>query len=127
MFATQAQVEVDSGGNAVAITPDPKLSPAIGKRIQNDVGQWHFSAPTKDGHPVGGVTFVQLDACAAPKDDKYEFVVKYRGNGPGHVGALMPPGYPTDALRYSATAKLKVTFRIMTMIGNPKLLALAPD
>ena len=113
VFASEAKVEIDSNGNVTDVTPDRSLSPAIRQVIQAYVRQWHFSAPTKAGQPVGGTTYVQLDACAAPKDGKYLFVVKYRGNGPGHAGQFSVPRFPPDALRYGASsAKLQLTFRV---------------
>jgi hypothetical protein len=113
VFPTQAEVEVDSSGTVVAVTADRSLSPAIRQVIEADIRQWHFSAPTKADHPVGGVTFVQMDACAAPRDGKYLFVVKYRGNGPGFAGKLQVPRFPPEALRYGNSAKLQLTFRVL--------------
>lgn len=112
-FSTDARVGVDSRGNVVGVTVDPSLSPAIRGVIEGSVKQWRFSVPAKAGQPVGGTTFVHLDACAAPIEGKFRFSVRYRGNGPGHAGKLEVPDYPNTALRRGETGKLKLDIRVL--------------
>ena len=113
MFSTQARVEVDSNGAVTSVTPNPKLSPAIGGAIEAQVKQWKFSAPMKDGHPVGGITYTQLQTCAAPTDGKYLFAVQYRDNGPGMENTGVPR-FPRRAMRYDhEEAKITVTYVVL--------------
>ncbi len=116
-FAAQVKVEVDKNGTVTSVTPDPSLSPAMNQVVQTYVGQWRFAAPIQAGQPVGGVTYVQLDACATPKDGKYLFAVKYRSNGPGRTGKTPALQFPSEAQRYGVSAKLQLTFRVLAEGG----------
>lgn len=111
-FSTEARLEVDAGGRVVTVDPDSALPPAIGQAIAAEVGKWRFSAPTKDGRAVAGVTYAQLDACAAPDNGQYRFALRYRGTGPGRAGQRFPV-YPSEPMRLGESAKMQVVFRVL--------------
>lgn len=111
VFATQARVEVDASGTVVSVTPDPKLLPLVGDAIVSTVAAWTFVPPRRDGRAVGGVTHVQLGACAAPAGDGFRLAIDYRSHGPGRVGPPSPE-YPRELIRQRASAKVQLDYRV---------------
>jgi len=90
VFDTQARVEIDASGKVLSVAPDPKLLPLVANAIQSTAAALVFVPPSKDGQPVGGVTYVHLSACAAAVDDGFRLAVDYRSHGPSRAGPQVP-------------------------------------
>jgi hypothetical protein len=75
-----------------------------------------FSPPTKDGHPVGGVTYARQEACAIPEGSKYRLAVRYLGNGPSF---LRPKGeravlrVPLDSKPGAQPVVLNIVYKVL--------------
>lgn len=111
-FSTQARVVLDKEGKVETVVPDPALPAAVGNAVQDAVGRWRFAPPMKDGHAVGGTTFVQLGACAAPQPGgDYRFAVTYYGHGPARQGP--PPRFPPTMMKDQKSAKMRVIYRVL--------------
>ncbi len=111
LMQTQSRVEVDARGNVTAVKTLPELPVDIGRIVDDNVRKLRFQPPTKDGRAVSGVTFVVQDACAAPVDGKYQFAVKYRGNGPAlDLGVV--PAYPHQAQTGGVESRWAVEYEV---------------
>lgn len=113
VLAAQTRVQVDHEGRVVGVRPDPELPDAINQAIRNTVVQWRFRPPMKDGLPVDGVTFLQVNACAVPEGANFRLSVAYRGNGPARVGDDKPQ-FPRAAMLRGLSAKLRLDFTVLT-------------
>ena len=112
MFGTQARVEIDAQGRVGTVTPDQTLSPAVAQAIREIVSAWQFAPPARDGQVAGGVTFLQLSACAVPVDGKYRFAVDLYGSGPARTGPPAPR-IPDRVLRSSRSYRLRLEYRVL--------------
>lgn len=111
VISTQARVEVSAEGKVIAVQPDSKLPASVARAVQSTVAGWRFAAPMKDGKPVGGVTYVQLGACAAEVDGSLRMAFDYQGNGPRRDGPLWPQ-FPVEQIRPGQSAKMKMIYRV---------------
>lgn len=113
LISTQARVEISAEGKVIAVQPDPKLPVAVAQAIQSTVAGWRFAAPLKDGQPVGGVTYVQLGACAADVDGGLRMAFDYQGNGPRRDGPAFPrPPLSVGQVHPGQSAKMQLTYRV---------------
>lgn len=113
VISTQARVEISAEGKVIAVQPDPKLPAAVGEAIRKTIAGWRFAAPLKDGHPVGGVTYVRLGACAAELHDGLKMAFNYQGNGPRRDGPPTPqPPFSIGKMRPGQSAKMQLTYRV---------------
>lgn len=113
LFSSKVKLDVDNTGQVTAATADATLPEAVRRAIETSAKRWRFSPPLRDGHPVAGVTYARLDACAAPVDGQYRFAIKYRGNGPAHDGQRFPV-FPAQPMIRGDSALVKVEYRVMT-------------
>lgn len=113
LFSSNVKLEVDAAGQVSAAGADPTLPDAVRSAIETGAKRWRFAPPIRDGHPVSGVTYARLDACAAPVDGQYRFAIKFRGNGPAHDGNRFPL-FPAQAMIRGDSARVKVEYRVMT-------------
>ena len=111
VFETQARVDIDASGHVTAVAPDAALPAAVGRAIERTVGAWSFRAPMQAGKSVGGVTFVQLEVCAAQVDGDFQLALGFGGNGPRRSGPGAP-NPPVEAVIRESGAKLEVTFQV---------------
>ena len=113
LITTQARVEVNAEGKVTAVQPDAKLTPAVAQAIQATVGAWRFVPPVHDGQSVGGVTYVQIGACAVDVDGGLRMAFDYQGNGPRRQGPPTPrPPSSMRQIRPGETARMKLTYRV---------------
>jgi hypothetical protein len=111
LIETESRVEVDSEGKVVSVSTTPEMPAEVLAVVEGKLREMRFAPTLLDGRAVGGVTYVQQDACAAPENGAYRFAVKYRGNGPALVQRYAP-SYPRDAMRAGAESNWKVTYEI---------------
>jgi hypothetical protein len=111
LFSTQARVEIDSQGKVTNVTPDPTLSPAISKAIQQTVGSWQFAPPARAGRVGGGVTYLSLSACAALENGTYRLAVDLLGSGPSWKGPA--PTFPAQIMRAGRSVSLRLDYRVL--------------
>ena len=111
VFDTQARVEIDASGKVLSVAPDPKLLPLVANAIQSTAAALVFVPPSKDGQPVGGVTYVHLSACAAAVDDGFRLAVDYRSHGPSRAGPQVPE-FPRELIRQGASTSLQLDYRV---------------
>jgi len=112
LFGTQVRVEVDAQGHVGTVTPDPALSPPVAKAVQELVSGWRFDPPARDGHVAGGVTFLQLAACAVPVGGSYQFAVALYSSGPARSGPPAPL-IPVRMLRAGRSLSFKLNYRVL--------------
>lgn len=113
VITTQARVEVGADGKVIAVQPDAKLTPAVAQAIQSTVGAWRFAPPVRDGKPVGGVTYVQIGACAVTVDGGLRMAFDYQGNGPRRQGPSSPrPPSSIAQIRPGESVKMQLTYRV---------------
>lgn len=113
LFSSKVKLDVDNTGQVSAATADSALPEAVRNAIETSARRWRFSPPMRAGHPVAGVTYARLDACAAPVDGQYRFAIKFRGNGPAHDGNRYPL-FPSQPMIRGDSARVKVEYRVMT-------------
>lgn len=114
VITTQARVEVGADGRVIAVQPDTTLPAAVAQAIQRTIGAWRFAAPVRDGQPAGGVTYVQIGACAVNVDGDMRMAFDYQGNGPRRHGPSTPRPSSSIAqqIRPGEAVKLQLTYRV---------------
>jgi hypothetical protein len=122
LFGAQSRVVVDAGGAIVSVERPAGLPAAVADAIEAKIRTLHFEPARIDGRQVGGATYVQMQACAVPKDGNYALVVKYRGNGPGQ-DKNPPPRFPYAAMRSNVFASYRLLFDVQAD-GSVKLASL---
>jgi hypothetical protein len=111
LFSTQARVEIDRLGKVTNVTPDPTLSPAISKAIEQTVGSWQFAPPARAGRVGSGVTYLSLSACAALENGTYRLAVDLLGSGPSWKGPA--PTFPSQIMRAGRSVSLRLDYRVL--------------
>jgi hypothetical protein len=98
-FRSDASVWLDADGVPVRVEVGESLPPEIARIVQARIGQWRFGTPQVGGRPVGGLTHVDVFACAVQgADGTYGMRVRYGSNGPRAL-ADGAPRYPRDSAR----------------------------
>lgn len=113
VITTQARVEVGADGKVIAVQPDAALPPAVAQAIQGTIGAWRFVPPVHKGQSAGGVTYVQIGACALDVNGGLRMAFDYQGNGPRRLGPSTPrPPSSMAQIRPGETARMQLTYRV---------------
>ena len=111
LVTTESRIEVDAAGNITAIKTTPELPAPVLAAVEGNLRKLKFAPPSKDGRAVAGVTYAWQSACAAPHMGSYNFVVKFRGNGPSTLQRRAPI-YPRAAERMGIESTWEVRYAI---------------
>ncbi len=113
VFRTWAKVALDASGQPTSIEPGPDLPAPVREYLAAKIAQWHFSPPARGTTTGSAVTYLRLGACALPDPaGGYRLGVDLKGNGPRYASAplMLPPVYPTQAMRQGYGAKMVVSY-----------------
>jgi hypothetical protein len=118
----QAEFEMTAPGD-LEIGPDGavrswkmdshKLGDSVESLLQNNIAQWHFEPVRVDGRPVIARTRMSVELKALPQAEGYLLKVSNVTFGSAKSrGKLVPPSYPTDAIRAGLGARVLLSVKL---------------
>jgi hypothetical protein len=105
-----SQVQIDSQGRVVQVTPDAKTPQKLQPAIDAALKALQFAPPMRDGHAASGTTSVAVRACSAETADAAPTFC-YAGHGPRWL-TPSTPDYPSKAAQGSYEGHLRVQVAI---------------
>lgn len=117
-LAAKGDIQIAPDGHVTDFHIATKLSPTVGKLVDNTVRGWHFEPVMVDGKAVNAKTTMSIRLSGTPApDDSYTLRIESVNFGELTRAKITPPEYPYDAARLGLGARV-VLYLLIDENGN---------
>lgn len=109
----KGEIGIDPQGNVFDYTISTLLTPEVKQVVDRSVRQWKFEPVIRDGKPGYAKSRMDLTLIAHKVDAGYQLQVEHvRFTGSRESVSMVPPRYPSEAIRQRISADVLLAIRI---------------